>query len=224
MNKTVESYRPMVDFLGTVLGCNNEIVLHDFTDLNHSVVDIRNGHVSGRGLGAPATDFALRVLSGEEFKGEDHTPGYLSHSVVGKPLRSASFFIKEGDEVVGMLCINTDTTLIDNLKGVVAAISEVYPSATDELVSQATRAPESGSLEHFTSSAEDLVAKTVAEHVAATGKAVKDFTPAERIATIRGLNNDGVFLLKGAVAMTADALDISEPSVYRYLQKVKKEG
>ena len=40
---------------------------------------------------------------------------------------------------------------------------------------------------------------------------------------IRDLNNNGMFLLKGAVATVAEVMGVSEPSVYRYLQKVKKE-
>lgn len=223
MNQTVESFRPIVDFLGTVLGRNNEIVLHDFSDLDHSVVDIRNGEVSGRSIGAPATDFALKVLSGEAFKGEDHTPGYLSHSVSGKPLRSASFFIREEGRIVGMLCINTDTALIDSLKNVVSAIADVYPSASGSM----ELAPETGGaaagIEHFATSAEELVTTTVNKLAATLGKTVAAFSPAERMDAIRALNADGVFMLKGAVAAVAEALGISEPSVYRYLQKVKKE-
>ena len=46
----------------------------------------------------------------------------------------------------------------------------------------------------------------------------------DRVDVIRHLNSNGVFMLKGAVACAATALGISEPSVYRYLQKVRKEG
>ena len=48
MNETVRRFLPMVDFLEQILGKNREIVLHDFSDPDHAIVDIRNGIVSGR--------------------------------------------------------------------------------------------------------------------------------------------------------------------------------
>ena len=45
MNETVRRFLPMVDFLEQILGKNSEIVLHDFSDPDHAIVDIRNGIV-----------------------------------------------------------------------------------------------------------------------------------------------------------------------------------
>jgi predicted transcriptional regulator YheO len=45
-------------------------------------------------------------------------------------------------------------------------------------------------------------------------------TPDEKIAIVRTLNDKGVFLLKGAVAVVARHLAASEATVYRYLQRV----
>ena len=56
------------------------------------------------------------------------------------------------------------------------------------------------------------------------GQDVASLGQADRVDVIRHLNGNGVFMLKGAVACAAAALGISEPSVYRYLQKVRKEG
>ena len=46
VNETVRRFLPMVDFLEQILGKNSEIVLHDFSDPDHAIVDIRNGIVS----------------------------------------------------------------------------------------------------------------------------------------------------------------------------------
>ena len=51
VNETVRRFLPMVDFLEQILGKNSEIVLHDFSDIDHAIVDIRNGIVSGRKVG-----------------------------------------------------------------------------------------------------------------------------------------------------------------------------
>ena len=221
MNQTVARYVPLVDFLETVLSRNSEIVLHDLTDLSHSVVDIRNGHVSGRQVGAPATDFVLKVISGEAFTDRDSTPNYLSHSVTGKPLKSASYFIREESRVVGMLCVNTDTSLVDELVSAAAALARTFPSASE--VNPLSEEQGAAGIEHFTASADDLVGRTISEIAAVKRMDPEAFSPADRMETVRKLNNDGVFLLKGAVARVAEILGVSEPSVYRYLQKVKRE-
>jgi predicted transcriptional regulator YheO len=47
-------------------------------------------------------------------------------------------------------------------------------------------------------------------------------TQNERIAIIQELNKDGVFLLKGAISEVAEQLKVSEVTIYRYLNGVKK--
>ncbi|NLC83833.1 MAG: hypothetical protein GX749_01975, partial [Ruminococcaceae bacterium] len=44
MNSVVKQYLPLVNFLAEIVGDNVEIVLHDFSNIEHSVVAIRNGH------------------------------------------------------------------------------------------------------------------------------------------------------------------------------------
>ena len=46
----------------------------------------------------------------------------------------------------------------------------------------------------------------------------------ERISIIQELNDNGLFLLKGGIPALAASLDVSEPTVYRYLSKIKKES
>ena len=80
MNETVRRFLPMVDFLEQILGKNSEIVLHDFSDPDHAIVDIRNGIVSGRKVGGPATDLALKIM---------HDPKYRDRPAVYYGLRGA---------------------------------------------------------------------------------------------------------------------------------------
>ena len=253
MNAAVATHLPLVDFLQAILGANSEIVLHDFTDPAHSVVDIRNAQVSGRTVGAPATDFALKVISGGALPEQSYAAGYLAHSAAGKPLRSASYFIRENGEIVGMLCVNTDTSCLDAVAAAARTLAQAYPLAdtagaiagkgdapraaltpdaaqtsapSDQAETGATRPAISRSadtVEHLTTSADDLVARAVTDVARAKGTEVERFSPADRMDAVRRLEADGVFLIKGAVTHVADALGISEPSVYRYLQKARRE-
>ena len=69
-----------------------------------------------------------------------------------------------------------------------------------------------------------LIDRRLSELLSARGLDVTSLGQSDRVDVIRHLNGNGVFMLKGAVACAATALGISEPSVYRYLQKVRKEG
>lgn len=222
MNKTVESYLPFFNFLSTIVGGNTEIVLHDFSDLSHSIVALHNGHVSGRKLGAPATDFALKMLNSDIPADQEHTGIYQSHSMNGRPLRSATLFIRENGELVGMLCVNTDTSIIVKLQSLVDTIVETLPPGTDGEREETEQGHQGVIGEHLTASVDDLVGKTVGEFASARGKTASELSPSERLELVKMLQEDGIFLLKGAVTVVAQFLDISEPSVYRYLQKVRR--
>ena len=45
-----------------------------------------------------------------------------------------------------------------------------------------------------------------------------------KLKLIEEFNRKGVFLVKGTVQKIAKLLDISEPSIYRYLSKIKDTG
>lgn len=235
VNKTVQSYLPLVDFLQVVLGSNSEIVLHDFSDLDHAVVDIRNGHVSGRSVGAPATDLALKVVAGA-YADRPFISGYASRGASGKALRSASFFIREGKTCVGMLCVNTDTGAFTQAQAALEQLLDAYGMGTESSKREATgaiatvpapapTAPSAGAheTESLSRSSGDLVAETIAGIAADRGLDLTRLSQAERVEIVRELEGRGLFLLKGAVAAAARALGISEPSIYRYLQQIRKK-
>lgn len=215
MNDTVKKYIPLVDFLECVLSKNSEVVLHDLTQPDSSVVDIRNGQISGRSIGAPATDLALKILHNNK-SDKIVISNYTSHSTTGKPLRSASLLIKENDKCVGMLCVNTDLTIIQNLEEITAQISAIFGQASNSN----TNTTES---EKLVNSPSNLVSARIRELTGNKGYSVNNLTQLDRINIIRTLHNEGLFLLKGAVSNTAITMGVSEPTVYRYLQQVKKE-
>ena len=41
----------------------------------------------------------------------------------------------------------------------------------------------------------------------------------EKIRVVKYLQDKGTFKVKGAIALVADKLDVSEPTIYRYLKK-----
>ena len=221
MNQSVERFVPLVDFLAAALGSNTEVVLHDFTDLDHSVVKIVNNHVSGRELGAPATDFALKILRHAEKEGAAYIADYVSHSTDRRPLRSASYLIRENGNVVGMMCLNTDVEPLEEMCELARHVLAAYAPPTSN-GDDGPEGAERSTVERLAGNTHDLIARVIADSPICRDKDVTALAPQERTELIRELEDSGVFLLKGAVADVAHALEISEPSVYRYLQKVRK--
>lgn len=70
---------------------------------------------------------------------------------------------------------------------------------------------------------DELALDGVARIVAAQGQDPQRMTPDEKIAAVRELERAGMFLLKGAVTQVAEALYVSEPTVYRYVKQVRRD-
>ena len=62
------------------------------------------------GVGAPMTDFAKKMVSSGEWRNRDYIASYSGHTENNKLLPLSTYFIKSGDTLLGMLCINMDTT------------------------------------------------------------------------------------------------------------------
>ena len=117
-----------------------------------------------------------------------------------------------------MLCVNTDLSTVRSINAMaqqLMACFDVAPTRTE---------PASIEVESLSESTQELIDRSIAELLSARGLDVASLDQSDRVDVIRHLNGNGVFMLKGAVACAATALGISEPSVYRYLQKVPQGG
>lgn len=214
MNPALDPYIFIVDFLADFLGENAEVVLHDFGDLEHSVVKIRHGHVSGRQVGDPSTDFVMRVLKREISPDTQYVCNYEGISIHKTRLKCSSFYIRDGKgKIVGMLCINLEIEQYIKAKEYLDSILlNLGPGSTVR---------EEKITENFGQSISELIESGIQRAVSCYDCAVDRLTYAEKEQIIERINNEGIFLLKGAVSKVAQALNISEPTVYRYLSKLK---
>ncbi|WP_027181555.1 helix-turn-helix transcriptional regulator [Oleidesulfovibrio alaskensis] len=212
----IQRFIPLVDFLGTFLGKDCEVVLHDTSRPDSSVVAIANSHISGRRVGSPITDLALQLMKAGTSERESFVIGYKSQARDGRALHSATYFIREDDgTLAGMLCLNMDNT------GLLEARDLIERFIQRGRMEKPRPEPENGhSLETFAESLEDLTGSSILQVVNGAEIPPERMTPDEKIAIVRTLNDKGVFLLKGAVAVVARHLAASEATVYRYLQRV----
>ena len=79
-NPLLQQYIKLTEFLGLALGPDYEVVLHDLTNKDHSIIAIANSHISGRKLGAPLTNMSLSILRDKSYEHTDYHLHYYSNS------------------------------------------------------------------------------------------------------------------------------------------------
>lgn len=208
IEEVLNSYIVLVEFLAKVFGKDAEVVLHDITKPDNSVIAIANSHLSGRTIGSPLTDFAIAKLA--EGSGQDYFVNYTGRTADGKTLKSSSFFIKHEGRVVGMLCINQN---IEALVDALAVLKEMF--ALDGVEEKVQKVEE-----NFTNSVEDLIEKMLSEAVRNSAVDPKRMSLKEKKVFLKALSGKGFFLMKGSVVEIAKVMDVSEATVYRYLKQI----
>jgi predicted transcriptional regulator YheO len=213
----IESYKTTMEGLAAYYGEAFEIVLHDLTDLDHSIIKIVNGFHSGRREGAPITDLGLAVL--EKIK-KNNAPGnsapehgpfitYFSSSKYGKPVKSATIVIfGEHKKPIGLLCLNLylDSPLTSLLRN-------FSPAAPTEYIA-----------ENFISDSNELIARSL-EKVKAevmSDETVPVSQKNKEIITL--LYYQGIFKLKDAVQTVSRDLGISKNTVYLHIRALEEKS
>lgn len=218
-NNALKAYIPLVDFIAGIVGSNCEVVLHDCSNVDESIIAIKNNHISGRKVGGPLTDLGLKLLKEGSYKKKNFLLNYPGKSADGRKLRSATYFIKdEKGELIGMLCINIDLTdalaAQKFINGFIKTDGDNYdfrePAGAESFL---------GIPENLSNSIDEIVYATIEHTINGLAIPPERLSPEEKTAVVQQLNEKGVFLLKGAVASVAKILKVSENTVYRYLNK-----
>lgn len=219
----LQHYIKLTEFLGYALGPDYEVALHDLTTKDRSIIAIANKHVSGRDVGAPLTNVALRILRDKSYEKQDYLLHYLGVSASGKTLRSSTMFIKQDGKLIGMLCVNFDDSRFQSVSD--ALMKLCHPDQFVDINFQADEAlaEPAGSAERFHNSIHGVATDAVLDELDRRKIDAGRLTPEERLQIIASLDAAGIFLLKGAVKDVADALECSQASVYRYLSQIRKE-
>lgn len=204
----LDSYIPMLEGLAAYLSDCFELVLHSLEDYEHSVVCIHNGHHTGRTVGAPITDLALKMLDEINRGHEDHIV-YFSRNKKGEPLKSTTIAIRgENNRIIGLLCINMylNTSLADFF----TAFSPNYQANSAGSIS-----------ESFAQDTSDLI-RTALEEERLRVLGDTRILPSNRNKLIvEALYNRGIFQIKDAVVLVADLMGISKNTIYMHIRNYK---
>ena len=230
----MSQYIKLTEFMGRLLGRDYEIVLHDLSDKEHSIVAIANNFISGRQVGGPITNVALQIISDKSYLSSDFRTHYSGISRDGTRLASSTMFIKNSaNELIGLLCVNFDDRRYRELSERLNTLRLVDPFLDSNFqynealasyappVSLDTASLNVDSVETFYNSTDDVTQEVARQVMAELGFSADRLTPVEKIAIVEKMNSRGAFLLKGAVKNTSEVLDCSQATIYRYLAEVR---
>lgn len=194
------------DMIVKMFGDRCEVAVHDFTDLQHSLIHLA-GNVTGRKIGSPITDLVLNELTKKQEDVQD-IPSYKTQSKQGKVLKSSTVFLRDDKEkIIGALCMNYDISLFIQFGG------EIEQFINFQQEKQAT--------ETFFNSVHDVIHEMVDRVILYHKKAPVEMSIDEKVDCVRILDEKGVFLIKGATEYVAQRLGVSKFTIYNYLHKVR---
>ena len=216
MEWTIEQYFPVAKMLGKTFGSGCEVVIHDLSAPQSSVVYVENGHVTGRCTGQSFDHLVRQVLLDERFA-DDHLANYYFYSEDGRLIKSSTVLLRDADKkVAGAMCINMDTTVLSEaavlLSGVFRGIGEARQKLSKE---EEIGACPGGHIEEI---ADELIERILG------GREAAAMNREEKVLAIRFMEQKGLFLIKGVVDKVAARMGISKVTVYSYLDEIRDGG
>lgn len=214
LHPTLRAFIPFVKGLADTFGTNCEVVLHDFSDLQHSIIAIENGHVTGRSVGSPMMEASLKLYVSD--KVDEDNINYTGKSADGRVLKSSTMFIKdEKAKVLGCLCINYDITELTAVQRVMNDLMKVaVPNAGIK-----NSEPDDEVFNVVSGVLKDIVNDTIQ----IIGKPIIYLSKEEKVNIVEILDQKGAFLIKGAIDYVAEVLCVSRYTIYNYLDEIREQ-
>jgi predicted transcriptional regulator YheO len=208
-------FTKMMDMMEQQLGPNCEIVLHDLSlPYEHTIIDIRNGHVTGRSVGDGGSNLGLEVLVGTVKNGDRYN--YITYLKSSRVLRSSSMYIRdENDALVACFCINNDIT--EEIKFEDYLKRRNHFSLSDHPAEQETE-------EFFPDNVQDLLGHLISESQKVIDIPVERMEKDDKINFLRHLDRKGAFLISKSSEAVCEYLGISKFSLYKYLEIIRGNG
>lgn len=196
----------LLTLISSQFGSNCEVVLHDLTkDYTHTIVDIRNGHVTNREVGGCGSNLGLEVLNGSVVDGDRFN--YVTTTSDGKILRSSSIYLKnDSGALIGSICINLDITETMQFEGFLRKYNHFEITQGNEFFAQDVNSL----LDYLIQQAQALV-----------GKEPRDMNKDERITFLSYLDEKGAFQISKSSIKICEILSISKFTLYNDLDAIR---
>ena len=203
----LELMKQIFDLLQNHFGSDVEFVFHDNTlDYEHTIIDIRNGHITGRTIGDSGDILGLEALGGVG----GNSYNLLNSTKNNRILRSSTQFIRdESGKICACVAINEDITRSVELERYLQSRNH-SDAATD--INQLYHGDVSQMLEYYIKSAQVFV-----------GKEVSEMNKEEKLLFLDYLDLRGAFLISKSSVRLCEVLNISKFTLYNYLDIVRSK-
>ncbi len=210
LHPNLEAVLQTVDGLSKMLGRRYEVILHDLSHMESSIVAIK-GDVTQRQIGGPATNYLIHLLK----KYGDDAPDSINYRSVlpdGRILRSSTIFIRDDEHhIIGSLCINQDLTDYIVASKMMQDLCSFHENTTEDSEPQ----------ELFSHDINEVVESMVRSELETVQKPVAYMQKEDKLEVVESLENKGIFDVKGAVEYVAERLGVTNFTVYNYLKEVR---
>ena len=208
MHVLLKSLIPIAEIIGKTFGNRCEVVLHDLTIPEKSVVYTVNGDVTGRREGQTFDRLVRSVLLNKNFT-RDYAVNYTFETEDGRKIKSSSSLVRDEEgEVVGVFCVNYDITFMKTLHD---ELELFLPMQEDSSVI----CPEMAADQDVTTVVDTLIDNIV------SSRKKQGLTKQDNLEMIRFMDDKGIFLVKGAIDKVAACMGLSKVTIYGYLDTVR---
>lgn len=211
-SKIFKRYIQIAEVLGKIFPNVLEVVVHDFKDLDHSVIFIVNGHISNRKIGDAASELGIRRLLEQDIP--DVLVNYINQNSRGQKFKSASIAIRDDDgKMIGAFCFNFDFSHFEQFQ----KFLEIFISCeNNSLVGL-------NDINNKYLTHEEGIQDEIKNYLFANGLSAVQLTYKDKQEIVTYLHQRGIFNKRGAILTIANSLQVTRQCIYNYLELVKNK-
>lgn len=189
------------------LGAMCEIVVHDFSDLDKSVVAYE-GNLTGRTIGSPVTPLSLELINAED------RPSAILDRMLGtsdgRIIKSTVVALRnKHGHLVGSFCLNLD---VSNLKHALNLLQDL------------AGAPEQSKPYTFPKDLPQLLDTILDQEERKLRRSLVNLDAKQRRTVIESLDQHRIFEIRNSVNLIAERLSVSRATIYTDLEKVRRKS
>lgn len=198
--------RKIVEALGKTLAPLTEVVLHDLSQPEHSIVAIAN-NLSGREVGDSATSYGFARMTDPAFP--DVLQNYPNRFPDGRAVKSTSIGLRNSrGDYVATICLNVDLSMLSSAMAILGQLANVEESSID--MEESFLPPKLVS-----------VREELERYAAAHNTTPRALSLQQRREVLRKMADEGLMDLKNAQSVAAEMLGVARSTVYSYLIRKK---
>ena len=214
MAENLDRYIPVTEFIAEMMGPDTEVILYSVTD--RSVYYVINPMDEEMVVGSGLRSLERRFLENRLYDHESFVVNYRALSKHRNKLKSATLFLRgDNRQLIAMLTVNAN---VDRLVELRDMLNEMVSGHRPYDNQHGTSFYNS-----FEVSVEGIVSTTIRKELDKYKVPPDRLSQQEKIEIMRCPDQQGIFLVKGAIVEVAKSLQTTETTIYRYLNKLSNK-